>query len=93
MRSPPTSPTQKNGLPSFSTTMGAMLLVTRLPGAMELAMPGCGSKMFMVLFSSIPVPGTVAFEPNGEWIVCVAAITLPSASAAAMCVVAPDSAT
>ena len=45
--------------------MGDMLLVMRLPGAMELAIPGCGSKMFIVLFRNMPVPGTVAFEPKG----------------------------
>ena len=53
-----------NGLPSFITIVGAMLLTIRLPGEIELAVPGCGSNMFMVLFSNMPVPGVVTLDPN-----------------------------
>ena len=41
----------------------------------------------MVLFSSMPVPGTVAFDPNRLLMVWVIATTLPSASAVVTCVV------
>ncbi len=58
-----------------------MLLVTRLPGATEAGVPGCGSKRAMVLFRRTPVPGTVAFDPNRLLMVWVIATTLPSASA------------
>ena len=47
------------------TMSGDMLLVIRFPGAMELAKPGCGSKMFIVLFSNMPVLGTITFDPKG----------------------------
>ena len=81
MRVAPGVPSAMNGLPSFITMVGAMLLTIRLPGAMEFAVPGCGSNMFIVLFSSIPVPGVVTLEPNAAWMVCVVETTLPSASA------------
>ena len=87
MRTPPGRPSAHAGLPSRSTIVGAMLLVTRLPGAMEAGVPGCGSKSAMVLFSSTPVPGTVAFDPNRLLMVWVIATTLPSASAVVTCVV------
>ena len=67
--------------------VGAMLLVTRLPGSTDSAFPGCGSNICWVLFSSIPVPGTVTFEPHSSLIVWVAATTFPSASATVTCVV------
>ena len=64
MRVAPGVPSAMSGLPSFITMVGDMLLTIRLPGAMEFALPGCGSKMFIVLFSSMPVPGVVTLEPK-----------------------------
>ena len=46
--------------------------------------------MAIVLFSSMPVSGTIAREPNRLLIVCVAATTLPSPSATVMCVVCAE---
>ena len=37
--------------------MGAIELVIRLPGSIDSGVPGCGSKMAIVLFSSMPVSG------------------------------------
>ena len=44
----------------------------------------------MVLLSSMPVPGTVAFDPNRLLMVWVIATTLPSASAVVTCVVCAE---
>jgi hypothetical protein len=90
MRTPPGRPSAHAGLPSRSTMVGAMLLVTRLPGAMEAGFPGCGSKSAMVLFKITPVPGTVAFDPNRLLRVWVIATTFPSESAVVTCVVWPE---
>ena len=87
MRAPPGRPSASAGRPSRSTIVGAIELVMRLPGATDSAWPGCGSKSAIVLFSSMPVPGTIAVEPNRLLIVCVAATTLPSPSATVTCVV------
>ena len=87
MRTPPGSPNAQRGRPSRSTMVGAMLLVTRLPGATEAGCPGCGSKRAMVLFRSTPVPAAVALAPKRLLMVWVIATTLPSASAAVTWVV------
>ena len=81
MRTPPGRPSASTGRPSRSTMVGAMELVMRLPGATESVWFGCGSKRAIVLFRSMPVPGTIAFAPKRLLIVCVAPTTLPSASA------------
>ena len=91
MRVPPGVPNAMNGLPSFRTTVGDTLLSMRLCGAMELALPGCGSNSAMVLLRIRPVPGTVTLEPNSSLMVCVMATTLPWSSATVRCVVLPDS--
>ena len=49
--------------------------------------------MFIVLFSSIPVPGVVTLEPNAAWMVCVVETTLPSPSATVRWVVSAPSPT
>ena len=46
-------------------------------------MSGCGSNMFWVLLSMIPVPGTIAPQPKRPLIVWVISTTLPSTSATA----------
>src|SRR5882672_9226842 len=71
MRAPPGRPSAMAGRPSRSTSVGAMELVMRVPGATESVWPGCGSKRNIVLFSSTPVPGAIAREPNRLLIVCV----------------------
>ena len=40
IRVAPGVPSAMNGLPSFITIVGAMLLTMRLPGAIEFALPG-----------------------------------------------------
>src|SRR5207248_7270774 len=73
---------------------GQTLFSGRLPGPGEFARPGCGSKRHIPCPRMIPVPGTARQEPNRPPCEIVTLTRLPSASAAATCVVpwglAPD---
>src|SRR5258705_7799 len=66
MRTPPGRPSAQAGLPSRSTMVGAMLLVTRLPGAMEAGVPGSGSKSATGLLGRMPRPRTLALAPQAR---------------------------
>lgn len=47
MRKPPGRPSAKASLPSFTAIIGDIEVKTRLPGAIDSAKPGCGSKLNM----------------------------------------------
>ncbi len=47
MRKAPGRPSAKASRPSFTAIIGAIEVKTRLPGAIESARPGCGSKLYM----------------------------------------------
>src|SRR5262245_65956908 len=76
IRIPPGAPRDMQGRRPRNTMVGDMLLSTRFPGAMELARFGCGSKMYMVLLSTMPVPGTVRLAVNASRLVWGMASTL-----------------
>jgi hypothetical protein len=89
------------GRPSFSTISGVIEESGRLPGATALASAPTASQRFGValsiekssisLFSTMPVPGTVIFEPNSVLMVCVIATALPALSSTLICVVPASS--
>ncbi len=76
------------GVSPSSTSVGLMLDSGLLPGAMALpslpvrpnafATPGWIEKSSIWLLSTIPVPGTMTFEPNVVFTVVVIATQFPS---------------
>src|SRR2546426_3886617 len=87
-RTDPALPTTSRGPSSPTTTVGAIMLVSRLPGV--AGPPATRSYSPSMLFRWMPVPGTITPEP--EPVDAETDAAFPAASTAETCVVPADGA-
>ena len=78
IRPAPGVPMERTGSPSFKSSVGAMVVRIRFPGARLLGSPGRVLKLAISLFRMMPVPGTATLAPKKLEMVWVSVTTFPS---------------
>ncbi len=85
--SPPCTANDRNGLPSFSASVGVSVTRGRLPGSITLKGPSCASVTKLCIRWLSPTPVRPAMTAGTHPPLGVMDTTHPSASAASMLVV------